>query len=193
MRYVLDGSLRREGHRLRVAARLTDDAGAVLWADRFEEELDGIFEVQDRITATVVGLVEPRITQAEFERSRRKPPQSVDAYDHFLRGTARINHPDSSAAVYDAMVHHLDRAVALDPSFPQALACAGWAHEMRRTYGAAADRRTGRLRACPRSLRPGLRRWPGTTRSSRRSSHWSATTSGMRARQAWPWPSGRSS
>ena len=138
VRYIVEGSVRREGRRLRVAAQLTDGAGLVLWSDRFEEELGGVFDMQDRITAAVVSLAEPRITHAELDRSRRKHPENLDAYDHFLRGTALLNQLNPSAATYDEMVHHLGRAAILDPSFPQALAFAGWAHELRRTYGGAA-------------------------------------------------------
>ncbi|EYD76530.1 Adenylate cyclase [Rubellimicrobium mesophilum DSM 19309] len=137
VRHVLEGSVRREGRRLRVGARLTDTEGHVRWADCFEEELDGVFEMQDRITAAVVGLVEPQITRAELERSGRKHPESMDAYDHFLLGLALSKRLSTNAALYDRMVGHLDRAVALDPSFPQAFVQASWAHQLRRMFGDA--------------------------------------------------------
>ena len=137
VRYVLEGSVRRDGDRLRVAARLSDASGLVLWADCFEEELGGVFEIQDRITAHVVGLVEPQITRAELERSRRKNPENMDAYDHYLLGMALGEGPNRNAAQYDRIVGHLDRAVELDSSFPQALARAGFAHEQRHTLGGA--------------------------------------------------------
>ncbi len=114
VRYLLDGSVRREGRRLRISARLSDAGGVLLWADSFEDELGGTFEMQDRITAEVVDLVEPQITRAEVERSRRKNPESMDAYDHFLLGSARLDHLDADAAHYDKMVGHLDRSVELD-------------------------------------------------------------------------------
>ena len=137
VRYILEGSVQREGRRLRLAARLTDTTGTVLWADHFEEALGGVFEMQDRITAAVVSLAEPQITGAEIARSRRKQPENLDAYDHFLQGVALIGHQGEPVAYLDAMVHHLDRAVALDPSFPQALAFAGFAHDLRRSFGGA--------------------------------------------------------
>lgn len=135
VRYLLDGSVRREGHRLRIVARLSDASGIVLWAGSFDEELGGVFEIQDRITAMVVGLVEPQITRAELERSRRKHPENLDAYDHFLQGMACFEHLDASAVLYDRMIGHLDRAVELDPSFSHALTGASKAHELRRIFG----------------------------------------------------------
>ncbi len=133
--YLLEGSMRREGHRLRVAARLSDASGVAQWADVFEEELGGVFEMQDRITASVVGLVEPQIIRVELERSRRKHPENLDAYDHFLLGLALSKRPNTSDALYDRMVGHLDRAVALDPSFPQAFVQASWTHQLRCMFG----------------------------------------------------------
>ena len=136
VRYVLDGSVRRDGGRVRIAACLSDaEAGIVLWTDRFEEELAGVFELQDRITADVVCITEPSITRAEIERSRRKHPENLDAYGHFLLGRALVGHHDLAAEGYDAMVRHLDRAAMLDPGFPQATAYAGLAHEFGRSYG----------------------------------------------------------
>jgi TolB-like protein len=160
VRYVLEGSVRREGHRLRVAARLSDDAGTVLWADRFEEELGGVFEMQDHITAAVVHLAEPRITRAEIERSRRKQPESLDAYDHFLRGMA----------YYDLPTRHERVALRRDGPSPRPRGCARpllsrrlWPAPASRTSCAAASGdgagRDGRLRHRTRPLRP--RRGPG--------------------------------
>ena len=137
--YVVEGSVRREGRRLRVGTRLTDTEGRVVWADRFEDELGGVFEMQDRIAAAVVTLAEPRIARAEIERSRRKHPENLDAYDHFVQGMALFHGPSGTPGRGDAMVHHLDRAVALDPSFPQALAYAGLAHEHQVILDPSAD------------------------------------------------------
>lgn len=137
--YVVEGSVRREGRRLRIGVRLTDTAGQVLWADRFEDELGGVFEMQDRITAAVVRVAEPRISGAEVERSRRKHPENLDAYDHFIQGLACFHGTSTPFGRNHAIVHHFDRAVALDPSFPQALAYAGMAHEWRSMLDLAAD------------------------------------------------------
>ena len=127
--YVLEGSVRREGRRLRVGVRLTDSDGQVLWADLFQDELGGVFDMQDHITAAVVRVAEPRISHAEVERSRRKHPENLDAYDHFIQGLAWFHGTSVPYGRNNTIVHHFDRAVALDPSFPQALAYAGMAHE----------------------------------------------------------------
>jgi TolB-like protein len=138
VRYILEGSVRRSGDRVRVSARLTDAPRQTqIWGEAFEGALGDIFDMQDRITEAVVGLVEPHITQVEIERSRRKRPESLDAYDYFLRGIADLSasplgHHDAEAAAL------FGRAVELDPTFPQALAFAAWAHEMRRTFGGTA-------------------------------------------------------
>lgn len=137
--YVVEGSVRRTGRRLRVGVRLTDAEGQVLWADRFEDELGGVFEIQDRITAAVVTLAEPQISRAEVERSRRKHPENLDAYDHFIQGLAWFHGTSAPYGRNKPMVHHFDRAVALDPTFAQALAYAGMAHEWQSTLDTTSD------------------------------------------------------
>ena len=89
MRYVLEGSVRKASNRVRITGQLVDaTTGAHLWADRFDSALDDVFDLQDRVTAIVVGVIEPKLRQAEIERSKRKRPESLDAYDAFLRGLA---------------------------------------------------------------------------------------------------------
>ena len=85
VRYVMDGSVRRAGHRLRILGQLVDaTAGAQIWADRFDGEMSDVFDLQDRITESVVAAVEPRLQLAEIERLKRQPPTSLDAYDLLL-------------------------------------------------------------------------------------------------------------
>src|SRR5829696_727372 len=89
VRYVLEGSVRRAATRLRIAGQLLEaSTGAHLWADRFEGDLEQVFELQDQATSSVVGAIAPKLQQAEIERAGRKPTESLDAYDTLLRGLA---------------------------------------------------------------------------------------------------------
>ena len=89
MRYVLEGSVRRAGDRLRITAQLVDgETGAQLWAERLDGALGEVFDFQDRITADVATVVEPHIQTAEIARSRRERPGSVAAYDAYLQALA---------------------------------------------------------------------------------------------------------
>jgi adenylate cyclase len=89
VRYVLEGSVRKASNRVRITGQLIDaTTGVHVWADRFDGTLEDIFDLQDQVTASVVGTIEPKLRQAEIERSKRKPTESLDAYDAFLRGVA---------------------------------------------------------------------------------------------------------
>jgi TolB-like protein len=90
VRYVLEGSVRRAGQRVRITGQLIDAATrAHLWADRFDGGLEDVFGLQDRVTERVIGALQPALRQAEIERARRKPPASLDAYDHVLSACPR--------------------------------------------------------------------------------------------------------
>src|SRR5262249_9810822 len=92
VRYLLEGSVRRAGERVRIACQLPDAAtGLHLWTDRFDGTLSDVFDLQDRITASVIGAIEPKLRGAEIERARRKPTDNIDAYDLFLRALALHN------------------------------------------------------------------------------------------------------
>jgi TolB-like protein len=92
VRYVLEGSVRKAGNRLRITGQLIEAAtGAHVWADRFDGALEDVFELQDRITQGVIAAIVPTLEQAEVERARRKPTGSLDAYDCYLRGLAGIH------------------------------------------------------------------------------------------------------
>src|SRR4030095_133366 len=81
VRYVLEGSVRKAGNRVRIIGQLVDTAtGAHLWADRFDGAVEDIFDLQDQVTVGVVGAIVPRLEEAEIERARRKPTESLDAY-----------------------------------------------------------------------------------------------------------------
>jgi len=92
VRYVLEGSVRKSGNRMRFTGQLIDaTTGSHIWADRFDGALEDVFDLQDRVTAKAVGAIEPRLQRAEIERAGRKPTESLDAYDYFLRGMASFH------------------------------------------------------------------------------------------------------
>jgi len=89
VRYVLEGSVRKAGNRLRITGQLIDAAsGAHLWADKFEGELLDVFDLQDKVATSVVGAIAPRLAAADAEFAKRKSPENWDSYDFYLRGTA---------------------------------------------------------------------------------------------------------
>ena len=91
VRYILEGSLRKAGERVRIAVQLIDSASTVhLWADRFDGNLGDVFDLQDQVTTGVVGQIAPKLEQAEIERATRKPTGSLDAYDFHLRAVAHF-------------------------------------------------------------------------------------------------------
>ena len=92
VRYVLEGSVRKAANRLRISGQLIDaSTGGHLWADHFDGVLEDVFELQDRVTSSVVGAIAPKLEQAETERAMRKPTESLDAYDCFLRAMAHYH------------------------------------------------------------------------------------------------------
>ncbi len=123
VRYVLEGSVRQSGARLRITAQLVEGTnGAHLWAQNFDGTLEDVFEFQDRITESVASVIEPMIARAEVERARRKPPASLGAYDLYLQALAIVLAPeqDSNARATEL----IERSLALDPHFAPALAVA---------------------------------------------------------------------
>jgi adenylate cyclase len=116
VRYVLEGSVRKSGSRLRITGQLIDAAtSAHIWADRFDGALDDVFELQDEIAMSVVGAIAPKLEQAEIERAKRKPTDSLDAYDYYLRGIACL-YRWTKDAIEDAL-RLFQKAIDLDPEF----------------------------------------------------------------------------
>lgn len=116
VRYVLEGSVRRSGQRLRITGQLIEaKTGAHLWADKFEGELQDAFELQDKIAVSVVGAIAPRLIDAEIERAKRKPPESWDAYDHYLRGLAVYGQQTAEAS--EEALPLFRQAIHLNPEF----------------------------------------------------------------------------
>lgn len=123
VRYVLEGSIRRSGNRLRVTAQLVDASTAAhLWAQNFDGALEDVFDMQDRITESVVSIVEPMVKRAEIERTRLKPPTSLDAYDLYLEAMALVLAAEPGATL--KAIELIERSLALDPNFPPAIAIA---------------------------------------------------------------------
>jgi TolB-like protein/Flp pilus assembly protein TadD len=138
VRYVLEGSVRKAGHRVRITGQLIDTSrGTHLWAERFDGSIENIFDLQDQITASVVGAIAPKLEQAEIERAKRKPTESLDAYDHYLRGMAafyRWTREGNSEALT-----HFQRAIELDPNFASAYGMAARCYAQRKARGWIAD------------------------------------------------------
>ena len=131
VRYVLEGSIRRAGNRVRITGQLiAAETGAHIWADRFEGGLEDIFDLQDRITESVVGAVEPSLRLAEIKRARSKPTANLHAYDYFLRAWQKLS-MDPRRQGIDEALEELRRAIELDPDYSAAKALYGWATQLR--------------------------------------------------------------
>jgi tetratricopeptide (TPR) repeat protein len=127
---VLEGSVRKAANRVRITGQLIDTAtGAHLWADRFDGALEDVFDLQDQVTTNVVGAIAPTLQRAEIERAKRKPTDSLDAYDYFLRGMASVH--QWTADANDEALQMFRRAFALDPDFASAYGMAAWCYTWR--------------------------------------------------------------
>jgi len=134
VRYVLEGSVRKGGNRVRITAQLIDAInGAHLWADRFDGSLEDVFELQDRVAISVAGVIEPTLRQSEIERARRKRPDSLDAYDLYLRALsyAVAAMPED----VDKALPLLGKAIELEPDYAAAHAIIAFCHEVRYLRG----------------------------------------------------------
>lgn len=139
VRYVLEGSVRKAANRVRITGQLIDaTTGVHLWAERFQGALDDIFELQDQVAASVVGAIAPQLERAEIERAKRKPTESLDAYDYYLRGMANF-HQGTREAVDEALPLFY-RAIQLDPEYASAYGMAAWCHFWRKINGWMTDR-----------------------------------------------------
>src|SRR5262249_19191442 len=138
VRYVLEGSVRKAANRVRITGQLIDTtSGAHLWADRFDGTFDDIFDLQDQVTASVVGANAPTLEQAEIERAKRKPTENLDAYDHYLHGLANLYRSTREANI--AAVVSFSRAVELDPGFASAYGMAARCYDQRKLNGWVTD------------------------------------------------------
>ena len=125
--YVLEGSVRKEGERVRITAQLIDVAtGSHIWAERYDRELADVFTVQDEITDSIVAAIEPKLYAAESFRARRKAPENLDAWDLVMRALWyfwRVTREDNIEAQ-----RLLEQAIAIDPNYAQALALLAVSH-----------------------------------------------------------------
>jgi adenylate cyclase len=139
VRYALEGSVRKAGNRVRVTGQLIDTlTGVHLWADRFEGAIDDMFDLQDQVTARVVGAMAPKLEQAEIERARTKPTENLNAYDFFLR--ALPHYYAFTRAGNDEALKLFRRAINLDPGFAVAKAFAAYCIQQRDNQGYAVSK-----------------------------------------------------
>ena len=134
VRYVLEGSVRKSGNRVRITGQLIDaESGAHLWADKFDGNLEDIFDLQDSITSSTVGAIAPKLQASEFERLRRKPTGNLSAYDLYLRGLAQMYRFKREAL--EEAIKFFDDSMALDPEFAAPCAAKCFTIGIRQTFG----------------------------------------------------------
>ena len=151
VRYVLEGSVRKTGNRIRIAGQLIDaETGAHLWADHFDGALEDMFDLQDRVTASVVSAIAPKLQREEIKRAKRKPTENLNAYDYYLRGLAKVRRWTNEAN--GEALQLFCKAIELDPGLACAYGMAAWCYVLRKVRGWMTEQ-------CRRV--PKLRGWPG--------------------------------
>jgi adenylate cyclase len=146
VRYVLEGSVRKAGRRVRITGQLIDAvSGTHLWADRFDGSLSDIFKLQDRVASSVAGIIEPTLQAAEIRRSSERPTSDLRAYDLYLRALPHTYAWERKSVL--AALDLLSRAIGRDPSYGRALAIAAFCHLQLDLNGWAEDRETNRRKA----------------------------------------------
>ncbi len=139
VRYVLEGSVRKSGNRVRVTGQLIDaTAGAHLWAERFDRTLEDIFDLHDELATSVVGAIAPQLERAEIQRAKHKPTEQLDAYDFYLRGMASFHRGDGEG-MNEALPLFYE-AIERDPDFASAYAMAAACLFWSKFNGWVADR-----------------------------------------------------
>jgi adenylate cyclase len=136
VRYVLQGSVRRAGERVRLSAQLIDTAsGTHIWANRYDRKLEDIFALQDELTETIVGAIEPELAKAERQRSRSKRPENLDAWDLYQRGMAKLYQYTEQGLTEAHQL--LEQATGLDPGLSSAYSATAEAYYIGLVYGLA--------------------------------------------------------
>lgn len=130
VRYLLEGSVRKAADRVRINVQLVEaETGLHLWVERYDRKLDDIFAVQDEITMSVLGAIEPSIRKAEIERVKRKRPENLDAYDLVLRAMPYASTHIASDA--ETAIPLLEKALKLEPSYAAAHALLAWCYHFK--------------------------------------------------------------
>ena len=146
VRYVVEGSVRRVGERVRITAQLVEtDTGAHIWSNKVDGAVADLFDLQDRMAAEVAGAIQPSIRRAEIERARKKRPDMLAAYDLVMRALPHLwaHSPEDNAEA----ITSLERALALDPDYGLAAGLAAWAHGQQVVYNWSTDFAEERRRA----------------------------------------------
>jgi len=134
VQYVLEGSVRKSGNRVRITGQLIDaENGAHIWADKFDGNLEDVFDLQDSITSSTVGAIAPKLQASEFERLKRKPTENSSAYDMYLRGLAQMYQFKRESL--EKAIEFFDEAIALDPEFASPCAAKIFTIAARQTFG----------------------------------------------------------
>ena len=143
VRYILEGSVRKVGNRVRITGQLIEaETGAHLWADRFDGSLEDVFDLQDHVAITVAGVIEPTLQAAEIRRTSERPTNNLSAYDLYLRALPHVatyqwDHTIQALALLQQAIEH-------DPGFASALARAAYCHAVLDAIGRVDDRRSNR-------------------------------------------------
>ncbi|MDU8913955.1 hypothetical protein, partial [Aestuariicoccus sp. MJ-SS9] len=144
--YVVEGSVQRVGERVRISVKLAErDEGRTVWSERFNDRLDDLFDLQDRIAASVAGRILPSLRSAEIARARTTPPQNRSAYELFLTALPQMwSHQEDSNA---RALQLFDRALAISDDYGPALAFKAWALAQQSSYIWSDDPRSAKSEA----------------------------------------------
>ena len=138
VRYVLEGSVRKAANRVRITGQLIDaTTGGHLWADRFDSLLEDIFDLQDQVTSSVIGAIAPLLQRAEIERAKRKPTESLQAYDYYLRALAAFYRRTREETTEALKLTEI--ASGIDPEFAAAYALGARCYIQRKSFGWRTD------------------------------------------------------
>jgi adenylate cyclase len=144
VRYVVEGSIRRAGTRIRVTAQLVDSTtGNHLWAERYDRELEDVFAVQEEVTRAIVTAIAPRVNSAELAKASRKRPESLGAYEIAVRARAHILEAwmKSEVSLREQAMREANEALGIDATSTIALNALAWAYTHHVVYGGSSDTR----------------------------------------------------